>query len=66
MRLAIGLGKLESDALIFSKVDGSPISPDNLSRDWHRALKAFNLPDVMFHALRHSHALALIPAAWMC
>lgn len=36
------------------------MSPDNLSRDWRRAVKALKLPDVMFHALRHSHASALI------
>jgi integrase len=36
------------------------MSPDNLSRDWRRAVKTLKLPDVMFHALRHSHASALI------
>jgi integrase len=36
------------------------MSPDNLSRDWRRAVKALKLPDVIFHALRHSHASALI------
>jgi integrase len=59
-RLAIGLGKLEPHSLVFCQLDGSPMSPDNLSRDWRRAVKAFKLPDVMFHALRHSHASALI------
>jgi integrase len=50
----------ESDALIFSGPDGSPISPDNLSRDWRRACRSLGLPMVAFHALRHTHASALI------
>src|SRR5262245_20239337 len=45
-RLATGLGKLEGDSLVFCNVDGSPLSPDNLSRDWRRAVKALKLPDV--------------------
>jgi integrase len=59
-RLVLGLGRSETDSLIFARPDGSPMSPDNLSRDWRRAAKALGLPRVMFHALRHSHASALI------
>ena len=61
-RMAIGLGRPAPDALVFSKFDGSPMSPDNLSRDWRTATLALDLPRVMFHALRHSHASALIAA----
>jgi integrase len=46
--------------MIFSNPDGSPLSPDNLSRDWRRACRSLGLPMVMFHALRHTHASALI------
>jgi integrase len=60
VRLALGLGKPDPDTLIFSNPDGSPLSPDNLSRDWHRACRSLGLPLVMFHALRHTHASALI------
>lgn len=42
------------------RVDGSPYPPDTLSRDWWRAVNALGLPRIMFHALRHSHASALI------
>ncbi len=56
----MGLGKAEPDALVFSLYDGSPIPPNNLSRDWRRFVLARNLPAVSFHALRHSHASALI------
>ncbi len=60
IRLQLGIGKHETGALVFSQPDGSPLSPDNLSRDWRMAVKALKLPEVMFHALRHSHASALI------
>jgi integrase len=60
LRVALGLGKPEPDTLIFSGPDGSPFSPDNLSRDWRRACRSLGLPMVAFHALRHTHASALI------
>lgn len=62
VRLQLGLGKHEPGALVFCMPDGSPMSPDNLSRDWRMAVKALKLPAVMLHALRHSHASALIAA----
>ena len=58
--MALGLGKPEADAPLFAQADGSPLSPDNLSRDWRRACRSLGLPVVMFHALRHTHASALI------
>lgn len=61
-RVALGLGRLGPDDLVFSRIDGSPLSPDNLSRDWRRAVKSRKLPAVMFHSLRHAHASALIAA----
>lgn len=45
---------------LFSHPDGQPISPDNLSRDRRDAVKSLKLPEVMFHARRHTHASALI------
>jgi integrase len=62
MRVALGLGRPEPNALVFCTPEGEPLSPDNLSRDWKRLVKAKKLPPVMFHALRHSHASALIAA----
>ena len=56
----MGLGRPGDDDLVFTMADGSALSPDNLSRDWRRTVLAFGLPRVMFHALRHSHASALI------
>jgi integrase len=61
-RLSLGQGRLGPDDLVFTMPDGRALSPDNLSRDWRRAVLARKLPQVMFHALRHSHASALIAA----
>jgi integrase len=63
LRVTLGQGKPESGALVFSTIEGAPLSPDNLSRDWRRVVTAFDLPRVKFHALRHSHASALIAQA---
>jgi integrase len=59
-RLALGQGRPEPSALVFCTIEGAPLSPDNLSRDWPRVTLAKGLPRVKFHALRHSHASALI------
>lgn len=60
LRMALGMGKPDADALVFCQPDGSPLTPDYLSRDWRLAVVALKLPPVVFHALRHSHASALI------
>ncbi len=59
-RVALGLGREAADTLLFGTPEGAMLSPDNLSRDWRRLVAARKLPPVMFHALRHSHASALI------
>ena len=59
-RMALGLGRERPDTPVFSTPVGQLLSPDNLSRDWVRLVKARKLPDVTFHALRHTHASALI------
>ena len=61
-RLLLGLGAAGDDDLVFARPDGSPYPPDTLSRDWWRAVNSLGLPRVMFHALRHSSASALIAA----
>jgi integrase len=60
MRMKLGLGKLTSDALIFTTPDFQPMPPNNLSRDWARFVKARKLPPISFHSLRHSHVSMLI------
>jgi integrase len=56
LRMAMGLGKLPEDALVFAGLDGG------LSIEWGEAVEALGLPDVTYHALRHSHASQLIAA----
>jgi integrase len=60
MRLAFGQGKTDADTLVFSTVEGTPLPPNNLSRDWRRFVKARKLPAISFHGLGHSHVSALI------
>jgi len=62
LRLRLGLGRPDLDDLVFTLPDGSPYPPDKLSRDWGNLVRDRKLPKVMFHALRHSHASALIAA----
>jgi integrase len=60
LRMALGMGKPNADALVFCNHDGTPFSPNNLSVTWGAAIRRAGLPDVTFHALRHTHASALI------
>jgi integrase-like protein len=57
LRLQLGMGKHDANSLVFCNHDGAPISPNCFSVMWGRAV-----PQVTFHALRHSHASALIAA----
>jgi integrase len=51
------------DALVFSENDGSPIRPNNLSVQWNRQIRRIRgVPNITFHALRHTHASALVKA----
>jgi integrase len=61
-RMLVGLGRPTGDDLVFTLADASPYPPDKLSRDWGNIVRDRRLPRVMFHALRHSHASALIAA----
>lgn len=61
-RLVLGLGRPGPDDLVFTLADTSSWRPDYLSRTWRRAVTDLELPDVNLHALRHSHASALIAA----
>ena len=58
--MALGLGKPVGATLLFAEVDGSPRRPDQLSWLWRSACKSLKLPQVSLHALRHTHASALI------
>ena len=50
--------------MVFSTIEGDPIPPNNLSRDWRCFVKARKLPAISFHGLRHSHVSALIASGF--
>jgi integrase len=60
MRLAMGLGKLPDDALLFANLGGEPLQPSNVSSDWGELAGRLGMPEVTFHGLRHTHASQLI------
>jgi integrase len=62
MRVALGLGKMPDDALVFCNVEGEPLRPDSVSSEWSLVMKARGLPRVSLHSLCHCHASALIAA----
>jgi len=60
-RLMMGVGKLDNDALVFPRWDGSPQWPNAVSALWATTARELGL-SVSFHALRHTHASQLIDA----
>ncbi len=62
LRLQLGVGVLPGDAPVFGDFSGNWPNPDSISDRWRVAVKSRKLPKVTFHALRHSHASALIAA----
>jgi hypothetical protein len=54
------MGKMPDDALVLPRWDGSPRSPNSVTKEWIRALRELKLPAVSLHALRHTHASQLI------
>ncbi len=60
LRLQLGVGKMPPGALLFSTIDGDPVRPDKLSRDWANLVRARKLPKISFQGLRHSNVSMLI------
>jgi integrase len=60
LRVALGVGKLPDDALLFSELDGSLPSQKYYSKAWSDLAGQIEMPNVTFHALRHTHASQLI------
>jgi integrase len=57
--LALGLGRVSDDALVFAAWDGTPRSPGALTRAWSRTMAQFGMK-ITLHALRHTSASMLI------
>ena len=62
LRLKLGTGRLQDDDLLFTDIEGGPLTPNTLSVAWFNFAKRVGIPEVTFHALRHSHASQLIDA----
>jgi integrase len=58
LRLALGLGRA-NDALVFGEEDGSPRSPNAVTKAWAKAMAAARIAATL-HSLRHTHASTLI------
>ena len=59
-RLLLGQGRPAPDDLLFANLDGRPLRPSAVSSDWGDLAERIGIPDITFHALRHTHASQLI------
>jgi integrase len=60
LRMQLGAGKLPDDALLFATIEGKPWAPNPVSTAWGEFAERIGMPEVTFHALRHTHASQLI------
>jgi integrase len=60
LRVRLGAGKLHGNDLLFADLEGAPLSPNAVSGAWSDYAKQIGIPEVTFHALRHTHASQLI------
>ena len=44
------------------ELDGSPIDPDRVSKEFPKLVRAEGLPHLTFHGLRHAHATLALSA----
>jgi integrase len=61
-RMKLGLGKLGTDDLLFPGFAGGPMRPTTTSSRWGDLADDIGLPDITFHALRHTHVSQMIEA----
>jgi integrase len=54
LRMSLGMGKLDPEALVFGRLDGRPLPPNHVTARWREAVGG----RWKFHALRHTHASA--------
>ena len=57
--LLMGVPLKVSD-LVFSHVDGNPLLPDTVTREWIRLTRRIGLPGIRLHDARHTHASLML------
>jgi integrase len=62
LRMRLGAGRLQDNDLLFADLNGGPLSSNAVSAAWSDYAKQIGMPEVTFHALRHTHASQLIDA----
>jgi integrase len=62
LRMQLGAGRLLDDALLFSDIGGAPLPPNSTSSRFGEFADGLGMPEITFHALRHTHASQLIDA----
>jgi integrase len=60
-RLALRAGKPTPDTLVFTRLNGEPVSPNAISKEWRAAAASVGVK-AGFHGLRHTHVSHLISA----
>ena len=58
-RLMLGLGR-DDDGYVFATLEGGPMRPRNLSKEFTRIVERAGARRVSFHSLRHTHASQLL------
>lgn len=59
-RLAWGAAYADTDGLVFTWENGTPVLPDYVSKTFLKAQAGLGLPRLVLHGLRHSHATILL------
>jgi hypothetical protein len=49
LRMQLGAGRLPDDALLFSTINGGPLSPTVVSTAWGELADRIGMPEVTFH-----------------
>jgi integrase len=60
-RLALGMSRAP-DGLVFTRLDGDPIWPDALTKEFGGIIQRAGVRRITFHGLRHTHATDLLRA----
>jgi integrase len=61
-RMRLGLGKPDSQSLLFTNIEGGVLRLHGISEAWSELAEKMGCPEITFHALRHTHASQLIDA----